>query len=195
MILATAALLAALGPLALPLDEGRSDPAVEIQDAYKWIYQAAQGGEHAAPSPEQAAESLQEEWSALDAGAQDEPLTEPLGGSGIVRLNLRAYRAAGGTPDALLVAFLKSAASFTPDRDAFRRTWLELGDRLRLGSVGRLTRAAWERLDAETRPNGYPPVHHSAGFAAIRQPAYRVLTAGEASRLLESLPRGIPPGR
>lgn len=187
-----AILFAVLGRFVLPLDAWQSDPALEMRDAYKWIYQAAQGGEHAAPSRQQAASWLRAEWDGLRPERSDEPLAEPLGNSGIVRLNLRPYRAAGGTPDALLDAFLRSAASFTPDREAFRREWLDLGDRLRQGDVGRLTRTAWERLEAETRPAGYPALHHSDGFAAIRKPAYRVLTASEADRLLESL---APAGR
>jgi hypothetical protein len=181
------ALLTVVGQPALPFDQWRSDSAIGIQDAYKWIYQATQGGEHAAPSPELAASWLREEWTTLAMDAREDPLVEPLGDSRVVRVNLRPYRAAGGSPEALAAAFVRSAASFRPDREAFRRTWLELGDALRRGPFGQLTRAAWERLDSETRPKGYPAVHHSASFVASRRPAYRVLTSEEASRLVESL--------
>jgi hypothetical protein len=195
MIVAAAVALSVLGHVTLPLEAWRSDPAVEIQDAYKWIYQATQGGEHAVPSPEQAAAWLQKEWAALDSDPSDEPLVEPLGDSGIVRLNLRPYRAAGGAPEALVAAFLRSAAAFKPDREEFERTWIQLGERLRQGAIGRLTRAAWERVDAEARPSGYPAVHHSAGFNASRRPAYRVLTETEARRMLVSLAPNSSGGR
>ena len=191
MLVGAAALLV-LGRLALPLDAWRSDSAVEIQDAYKWIYQATQGGEHAAPSAEQAGAWLQKEWNALEPGPADEPLAEPLGESGIVRINLRPYRAAGGSPEALVAAFLRSAALFKPDRLGFERAWQELGEELRQRAIGRLTRADWDRLDGEARPSGYPALHHSSGFTADRRPAYRVLTKEEATRLVWSLPRGWP---
>jgi hypothetical protein len=190
------ALIAALvSQLALPLDAWRSDGAVEIQDAYKWIYQATQGGEHAAPSRDQAAAWLRTEWDSLEPGPASEPLIEPLANSGIVRVNLRPFRAAGGAPDALVGAFVRSAASFKADRRAFEDAWLQLGERLRQGAVGRLTRADWERLDGATRPAGFPAVHHSEGFTASRHPAYRVMTAAEARGLGASLASDSARGR
>jgi hypothetical protein len=191
MMLAGAALLVVLGHLILPLDAWRTDPAVEIQDAYKWIYQATQGGEHAAPSPKQAAAWLEKEWADLGPGSSGDPLVEPLGESGIVRINLRPFRDAGGAPDALVAAFVRSAAAFKADRRAFEDAWLLLGERLSQGTIGRLTRADWERLDREARASGYPAVHHSAGFTDRRRPAYRVITKEEAERLIASLPRRI----
>ena len=158
-----------------------------MRDAYKWLYQATRGGEHDAPSREEAEQWLLCEWEELGAPLPDEPVVEPLGTGGIVRVNLRPYRLAGGDRSALLSAFLLSAAAFRPDRNAFERMWLALGDGLRAGAIGRLTRAGWEQLDAETRPHGYPAVHHSDTYAKIRRPAYRVLTADQARTLLAAL--------
>ena len=124
-----------------------------------------------------------------------ELLLEPLGDSGIVRLNLRPYRVRGGDRDALLDAFLASAAEVRPDRARFSHAWRALGDELRLGPVGRLTRDAWKALDADTAPRGYPAVHHSETYERTRRPAYRVLTAARAQALAAGLhERPLPSG-
>jgi hypothetical protein len=184
LVILVCALLDA-GALSLPLDAWRTDQPMAMQDAYKWIYQATMGGEHAASDRAAAARWLQQEWESLDAPAPDEPMIEPLGTSGVVRLNLRPYRAAGGSPQAVLDAFLESATSYRPDKDTFLRTWHELGEYLRTHDVGRMTRPAWERLDAETRSRGYPAVHHSDTYTRAHRPAYRVLTAEQAARLVQ----------
>jgi len=184
VILASAVLVQGL---ALPLDLWGADAALEIADAYKWIYQATEGGEHAAPSRAEAAAWLEQEWATLGAPLPGEALVEPLGDSGIVRLNLRPFRARGGDPARLIDAFLASAAEVRPDPERFSREWHALGDALRRGPVGRLTRAAWEALDAETAPQSYPAVHHSATYDRLRRPAYRVLTADRAHALVEAL--------
>jgi hypothetical protein len=179
--------LLALIPVELPLEAWRADPAMDVQDAYKWIFQATQGGEHGAPTREQAATWLEREWNEVGAPAAGELLSEPLGTSGIVRINIRPYREAGGTQDALLAAFVASAASFRADPAAFRQSWAALGDLLRQAPVGRLTRADWERLDEECRARNYPAMHHSDTYVRLRQPAYRVVTAAEARKLLAGL--------
>lgn len=173
--------------LVLPLDTWRTDAALEMADAYKWISQATQGGEHAAPSRAEAAAWLEREWATLGAPLSAEVLVEPLGDSGIARLNLRPFRARGGDPARLLDAFLASAAEVRPDPERFSRAWHALGDALRRGPIGRLTRAAWEALDAETAPQGYPAVHHSATYERLQRPAYRVLTSDRARALVEAL--------
>ena len=184
-----------LQKLSLPLDLWRADAALEIADAYKWIHQATEGGEHAAPSRAEAAEWLEREWATLAAPLAGELLLEPLGDSGIVRLNLRPYRVRGGDRDALLDAFLASAAEVRPDRARFSHAWRALGDELRLGPVGRLTRDAWKALDADTAPRGYPAVHHSETYERTRRPAYRVLTAARAQALAAGLhERPLPSG-
>jgi hypothetical protein len=185
---AAVVLMALLGnPVALPLEAWAAEPVFEMRDAYKWIFQATQGGEHAAPSEGAAAEWLRQEWASVGTPGTDEPMIEPLGASGLVRLNLRPFKAAGGDRQALLAAFLASAHGFSPDRAAFERGWQSLGEELRRGDVGRLSRRAWEQLDGEMGPRGYPAVHHGEAYTAARHPAYRVLTDTRARQLVAAL--------
>ena len=175
----------AIGPLR---DVLRTLPEARIEDAYKWLFQATQGGEHAAPDEAQARRWLEREWIDLDESDASHGLVEPLRrDDAIVRLHLRPYKARGGLPDALLRAFLDSAAAWTADASAFTVAWLALGDALRDATYRHVTRADWERLDAATKPRGYPAVHHSEAYRLARRPAYRVLTGAAAARLGKGL--------
>lgn len=170
------------------LAQVRVDPAMRIEDAYKWLHQATRGGEHAIANEEAARQWLAEEWTTLGPPQSNESLWTPLTSDGRVgRLNLRPFRACGGTPEALLAAFLVSAKSFDENPGRFRTEWIALGRALEKNPQGHLTRAEWKRLDVLARKDGYSARHHSAKYEQTRQPAYRVLTAEEARKLMDSL--------
>lgn len=171
------------------LAQTRADPELRIADAYKWLFHAARGGEHAVANEVLARRWLENEWTALGPPQPGEPLWTPLTPDGrIGRLNLRPYRAQGGDPDALLAAFLADAKSFDASPARFRAAWRALGRELKKQPVGHLTWAEWKRLDREMRARDYPASHHSPEYERARQPAYRVLTGAEARRLLDALP-------
>lgn len=155
------------------------DPEVRIEDAYKHLFHATRGGEHAIQSAEGPRAWLDREWATLEAPRKGEPLWEPLRPDGAIgRLHLRPYRAAGGSLKHLLDAFVASAQRFQSDKADFVRAWREFGERLREREIGRLTRKEWERLDKQMGP-GYPAIHHSPEYEAARKPAYRVLRREE----------------
>lgn len=160
------------------------EPAAGVEDAYKWLFQAARGGEHAAPSEEAARAWLEREWAGLGPPLPGEPLVVRLRPDGaVVRLNLRPFKAAGGDPEALLRAFLASARSFRADPGLFVAAWRAWGRPLPPeGAAGKDARAFAE-VDGESERAGWPARHHSASYEAARHPAYRVLT-GEAAAAL-----------
>ena len=161
----------------------RANPAVRADDAYKWLFQATRGGEHAIDR-EGALSWLQDEWKTLTPPRAGEREWEPLTADGAIgRLNLRPYRARGGDPVALAEAFARAASSFAEDPAAFRAAWEELGERVRTAPIGAITQADWARVDAEARRSNYDARHHSAAYEAAERPAYRVLTRAEAVRL------------
>ena len=171
------------------LEQARAEPETRIEDAYKWILHAARGSEHAIADADGAKRMLDEEWATLGPPQPDEPLWVPLAEKGrFGRLNLRPYRAQGGDPDALLDAFLASAKSYDASPARFLKAWKGLGRALQRNPQGHLTASEWKRLDRTVRPLGYPALHHSPEFEQSRQPAYRVLTAEQARKLLKSLP-------
>ncbi|HYN41486.1 MAG TPA: hypothetical protein VE129_06920 [Thermoanaerobaculia bacterium] len=163
------------------------EPAAGVEDAYKWLFQAARGGEHAAPSEEAARTWLEKEWAALGPPLPGEPLVAPLRPDGaVVRLNLRPFKAAGGDPNALLGAFLSSARSFVPDPGLFVAAWRAYGRGPSGGGANGWDAGAFEELDSSSEKAGWPARHHSRGYAEARQPAYRVLTGKEADRLVRA---------
>ena len=163
----------------------RATPEMEIADAYKWLFQATQGGEHAVSDETGPRRWLDAEWESLGAADPDEPLLVPLRPDGsLVRVNLRPYRAAAGSRDALLAAFVASARRFEPRRDELDAAWRLLGELLRRAPMGGITLGAWERLDAELRSAGFPAVHHSAAYERAYRPAYRVVLRDEFERAL-----------
>ena len=170
------------------LDALAARPDAHIEDAYKFLFQATRGGEHAAPDPSSARAYLAREWARLpaDGPAPEEPAIEWLRHDGaLVRLHLRPAKAQGVPEDAVLAAFLAAAQAVQLDASGFTYAWQALGERLRERLQGHLTRTAWERLEAVTRPAGYPAVHHSEAYAAAYAPAYRVMRRGDAEALLQ----------
>ena len=64
--------------LTFSLAAWQKEPEMRIEDAYKWLYQATRGGEHAVPDEDSARKWLDEEWATLGSPYKNEPEWEPL---------------------------------------------------------------------------------------------------------------------
>lgn len=167
-----------------------ADPELRIADAYKWLFHATCGGEHAIENETAVRLWLEKEWAGLGLPQPGEEIWTPLTADGrIGRLNLRPFKARGGTIEPLLAAFLAGAKSFAADPARFQTAWRVLGRQLKQNPVGHLTFAEWQRLDRAMKVKGYPASHHSPEYNQARHPAYRVLPAAEAGPLIEGLAR------
>lgn len=168
----------------------KADPAVRVEDTYKWLFQATRGGEHAAPDRNSAKQWLDSEWSSLAAPIDKEPVWEPLcPGGEIGRVNLRAFKNAGGKEDDILEAFIISSLEYRATVREFTAAWLELGKRLKKKPVGNVSLSDWTKLDAEMQSKGYPAIHHSDIYDRERRPAYRIVTKSESQKLTSKLTR------
>lgn len=148
---------------------------MRIEDAYKWLYHATLGGEHAVTSMDQTRRWMNREWAELGSPFVREPVRVPLTPDGtLLRVNLRPYKAKGGDPEMMTAMFFLSAQSFRGDKREFVEVWRELGGLLRRKSVGKMGYWDWARLDRQVRPD-YPAIHHSATFERSARPAYRVV--------------------
>ena len=166
----------------------QSHPAMRIDDAYKWTYQATRGGEHAAPDREMAKSWMDEEWKSLSGPIKDEPVWEPLCGDGSIgRLNLRPFKQKGGSADDLVGAFVSGAKDFKGSEADFLAAWNELGKRLKKNVFGDLTYKNWKDLDSRMKAKNYPAVHHSEAYTKAFSPAYRILPAAEMKDLTGKL--------
>lgn len=154
----------------------RATPAMRIEDAYKWLFHATLGGEHAVRDDSGPRAWMDREWSGLGAPTPGEPLVVALTPDRrLLRVHLRPYRALGGDRDMLLALFVRSAERFRGDRREFRATWEALGHRLARRPWRHLTASAWRRLDRRIRPGGYPAIDHSTAYLRRYDPAYRVI--------------------
>lgn len=154
----------------------RRQPATRIEDAYKWLFHATQGGDHAVRDDSGPRQWMDREWATLGNPLPDEPLVVPLDPQGrLIRVNLRPYRAMGGDKEMLLALFVASAQEFRPERRTFRAEWRSLGKRLQKHEIGGLTYPEWVRLDRATRAEGYPAIEHSETYLRKAKPAYRVI--------------------
>lgn len=166
-----------------------------VQDAYKWLYQSACGGEHALKNLVSARQMFWKEWASVcDENEQNNEGLEaksaifesvrPDGSLG--RLHLRVFGAYGGNPEMLWAAFVQSAEHFHADEAKFVRLWMILGEKLRENDVQNLKFSDWKALNEQLQPKGYPPVHHSEEYRAAWHPAYRLLSGAEARALQAS---------
>lgn len=183
VILLLSCLPTALLDFAIP--KWKTDKATRIEDAYKYLYQATRGGEHAVPSREAAKKWLDNEWQALGAPIMNEPAWEPLcPDDSIGRLNLRPFKDTSGKADDLLNAFLASAIEYKSEPSTFTDAWAEFGKRLKKQGFDRLTHKEWKRLDGEMKKKKYPAIHHTNDYNKANRPAYRILTLKQAQLLI-----------
>ena len=186
IVLLLSCLPSALIDFALPKWEADRD--VRIEDAYKWLYQATRGGEHMAPGRAAAAEWLEKEWRTVGPAKLHEPLWEPLCPDGKTgRINIRPYKDRGGTAGELVDAFLVSSKAYRSEPESFVAVWNRLGLRLKARRTGNLRHSEWLRLDATMKVKDYPAVRHSGHYTAARHPAYRVITAHDAEKLMAGI--------
>ncbi len=151
-------------------------PEMRIEDAYKWLFHATLGGEHAVHDENGPRAWLDREWPTVGAPMKGDTEIEPLTPDGkLVRINLRPFKQRGGDKEMLLWAFVLSAERFKSDKRDFVREWDALGSRLRTNRWKKLTAQEWSRLDRAMRKENFPAIDHSPEYERLYKPAYRVV--------------------
>ncbi len=155
-------------------DEMRRYPDMEIQDLYKFCYQAAMGNEHIMTDTAAARQYLLSEMESVKPDRR-EPLIEALtNDSAVVRVNLRPYKARNGSVDALLTAMARTATTFRKSTDVLRTFWAEVmslaGERQIHFVPSKL-----EEYFAAQEQAAFPAVDHSEHYLTKYTPAYRVI--------------------
>jgi hypothetical protein len=148
-------------------------PLLGVEDAYKLLHQGVFGAEHAAPDLASAGAMLEEELRALGQAADvPAPLAESIAPGGrVARVHLRPYRAAGGDPEALLVAFVQTAATVRGGIEELRCA-VEVVEE---AAAGRWAPGVWRDFVGRMIAEGLPAIRHSGPYEAVYRPAYRVV--------------------
>jgi len=149
-------------------------PAIQIQDLYKLLYQAALGNEHLMTDSAMVHDYLIRELESIQASSV-EPLLEEISPDGeVVRLNLRPFKAREGDHRALFQAMMQTTRAFQKSPERLEHNWRDLEQMAKSGAIA-FDAATMQSFFREMREKGFPAVHHSAVYAEKYAPAYRVI--------------------
>lgn len=141
-------------------------PAMEVQDAVKFLHQRFCGPGHLIVHHKDVLARLEQEL-ALTPAQPDGPLYEPLG-NGLCRLNLAACKAQGLAPQTMAHLLVLTANSFPPDPQGLEDA-LDVIYELDFDPCQ--VRACLDHYRAQ----GCPMVSHSEAYRTAYSPAYRVV--------------------
>lgn len=161
-------------------------PKLQIQDLYKFAYQAAMGNAHFVRDSVDVWNDVIQQLSSVDASPH-EPLFIPLTPEmRIVRLSLRAAKYYGLSPTSIVEAILHTARTVEPSQKLLE---VFLSDIEKLADDGLLpfSYSAVHTYFQSMKEKQYPPVHHSEAFMEAYAPAYYILSGTQCEKLLEAI--------
>ena len=154
-------------------DQLQRYPQMQTQDLYKLVYQAAMGNIHLGIDPAVLKNYLVNEMDKVDA-SDNEPLVEEISPEGMIRVNLRPYKAKSGTSEKLFKAMRETANTFTPNKNKIIQYW-EVIEKMTEDNSIPFNKSELESFLKEMQASDYPAVHHSDQYLELYHPAYRVI--------------------
>jgi hypothetical protein len=150
-------------------------PAMQIEDCYKLVYQAALGNEHLMTDSAMVHDYLIKELAGIDTSST-EPLLEGISPDGeVVRLNLRPFKARQGDHHELFHDMMQTARAFPKSQERFVQYLDDLKKLAAPSGPIPYDASAIEQYFREMRKKGFPAVHHSRQYEERYAPAYRVI--------------------
>lgn len=150
-------------------------PGMALQDVYKLLYQGVLGPEHIIETAESFKARLRSEWEHLPAGPEDELLESIRPDQTLARINLRAYRAAGGSLEQLAEACLDTAGSSFQAIGDLQEIWRSLSRYFLENHLYGFSNQEIQSFSRWLDENNFPPVHHSEIYRQMYRPAYRLI--------------------
>jgi hypothetical protein len=149
-------------------------PAMQVQDLYKLLHQAAMGSEHAIQDQQAARSWMERELAGMGTGP-DDPLVDPLSPDGqILRLHLRPYLRARKDPERVLQAFIRTANEWCSSIHTLKK-YGEVAAQLAQAGIGMIRQDEIGIFFDKMEAQGFPAIHHSDVYRRIYRPAYRVV--------------------
>ena len=149
-------------------------PAMQLDDIYKLLHQAALGPGHAVNDATASRAWLEKEGADLGPGPL-EPEKDVISPDGrLARVHLRSWLAAGKSLDDLNRAFVETADNYSPSRERLEKFCGCMGDLAAAGGIPFAQTEVVEYFDRIAQA-GYPVVHHSKTYRDAYKPAYRVV--------------------
>jgi hypothetical protein len=147
---------------------------MQMEDIYKFLYQATMGNEHLMADPRETRKYLDDELAQARATA-DGPEFEPLtADSSLVRVNLRPFKLHKRDGAIIMDAMAKTATDFRKNPNLLKLYWAEV---VQLAVENRVPfkpedlRSFFARMEQE----GFPAIHHSKTYDDAYHPSYRVV--------------------
>jgi hypothetical protein len=156
------------------LDELRRHPQSQLQDLYKFAYQAAMGNEHIMADSVEMEKYLSQELADVTAGGSEDLVEYLTPDSSAVRVNLRPLKKLNGCARKLVSLMIKSTHVFVPSR-AKLRLYLNDIEKLAEDGVIPFKKEAVQAYFKELQEKQFPAMHHSKIFEETYKPAYRVI--------------------
>ena len=152
-------------------------PAMQLDDIYKLLHQAALGPGHAVKDSAAARAWLEKEAADLGPGPVEveKDIISPDGK--LARVHLRSWLAAGRNLDDLNRAFVETANRYPPSRERLEKFCGCLGDLAVAGGIPFAQQDVLAYFDRIAQAS-YPVVHHSRTYSDAYKPAYRVIDIG-----------------
>lgn len=148
-------------------------PQMQVQDLYKLAYQAAMGNIHLGVDPSALRNYLANEMGKIEA-SDNEELVEEISGDGLIRVNLRPYKASGGIPEKLFEAMMATTNTFHPQEAKISQYW-EVIEKMAGGKSFPFNRSQLDSFFVTMQDRNFPAVHHSEEYINAYHPAYRVI--------------------
>lgn len=140
------------------------------------------------PAAEIFKQRLAEEWQSLTPSEAD-PLYEAIRPDGsLLRLNLRPYKAAGGSLDELASACLETGQRAWGTQADLLQTWGEFLALCQAGCWSNLAPADCSSFTTWLQEQGFPPIHHSKRYRSLYQPAYRLVLGRDTPYSDQAIP-------
>ncbi|MGW8226313.1 MAG: hypothetical protein ACWGOY_11295 [Anaerolineales bacterium] len=156
------------------LDHFSRYPELQIEDLYKLTHQAALGSEHAVNDIESARQWLFRELNQLPAVSPEPLLDYITPDHSIARIHLLPYIAAGGEPENLLQAFVRTANEFQGSFDVLKQYWTSI-EALAQGGELPFPPKHLRKMIHQMEASGFPAIHHSIKYVEAYHPGYRVV--------------------
>ena len=155
-------------------------PEMQLEDCVKLLHQNAYGPGHMLKDPRKALQFLRSE---LANAPENGELPYMSIGNGLCRLDLPACRSRGIAPEAIFDLMIAAAKKTAADPIRLAKGLETLRQMTQDGSLP-YDMGQTELFLLNYRDLGYPALHHSAHYADMYRPAYRVVIQAHAKQLL-----------
>jgi hypothetical protein len=149
-------------------------PRMQVRDLYKLVYQAAMGNIHLGVDSSVLRNYLMSEIEGI-AASDSEPLVEEISPDGLIRVNLRPFKALGGNPEKLFEAMLRTADTFHPEKFRINEYWNKIG-KMATDHTIPFDTSQLDSFFVMMQKEDFPAAHHSEEYSNAYNPAYRIIS-------------------